>query len=81
MRGDGGVKTLLKPTTLGPDATLNKEIHKKKSVRIKAPYSVNAQIKNIKTNWLKFYEKADIESEARTAAVQLKNIHQQCLDW
>ena len=38
-----GFKTLLKPAnfTLGPDATLNIEIHKN-SVRIKAPNSVNA---------------------------------------
>ena len=39
----GGVKALLQLTnfTLGPDATLNTEIHKN-SVRIKAPNSVNA---------------------------------------
>ena len=38
-----GVKALLHIAnfTLGPDATLNSEIHKK-SVRIKAPNSVNA---------------------------------------
>ena len=41
----GGIKALLQPSnfTLGPDATLNTEIHKKfGSVRIKAPNSVNA---------------------------------------
>ena len=37
----GGFKALLQPATLGPDATLNTEIHKN-SVRIKAPNSVNA---------------------------------------
>ena len=43
-RGRGeGVKALLQLAnfTLGPDATLNTEIHKN-SVRIKAPNSVNA---------------------------------------
>ena len=41
--GGGGVKALsqLPDFTLGPDATLDTEIHKK-SVRIKAPNSVNA---------------------------------------
>ena len=41
--GDGGVKALLRPAnfSLGPDATLNTEIHKN-SVRIKVPKSVNA---------------------------------------
>ena len=40
---EGGVKALLQLTnfTLGPDASLNTEIHKN-SVRIKAPNSVNA---------------------------------------
>ena len=28
---------------------------------------------NAQTNWLKFYEEAVIESEARTAVVQLKS--------
>ena len=39
-----GFKALLQLTnfTLGPDATLNTEKHKKKSVRIKAPNSVKA---------------------------------------
>ena len=100
---------------LGPDATLNTEIHKK-LVRIKAPNSVNASKRKHKknqinhynkqrrvlmanstvcqskwkpiveprrakpktyhqarTHWLKFYEEAFIESEARTAAGQLKS--------
>ena len=41
--GGGGVEALLQLAnfTLGPDATLNTEIHKK-SVRKKAPNSVNA---------------------------------------
>ena len=41
--GGGGVKALLQLAnfTLGPDETLNIEIHKN-SVRIKAPNSVNA---------------------------------------
>ena len=34
------------------------------------------------THWLKFYEEAVIESEARTAVVQLvKHSHQQWLGW
>ena len=48
--GGGGVKALLQLVnfTLGPDATLNTEIYKK-SVRIKAPNSVNAsKQKNVK---------------------------------
>ena len=42
--GGGGVKALkqLANFTLGPDATLNIEINKKKSVRIKTPNTVNA---------------------------------------
>ena len=111
----GGFKALLQLAnfTLGPDATLNTEIHKH-SVRIKAPNSVNASKRKHKnqinrynkqrrvtmanstvcqckwkpiiepwwakpktyrqapTHWLKFYEEAVIESEARTAVVQLK---------
>ena len=41
--GGGGVKALLQLDnfTLGPDATLNTEIHKN-SLRLKAPNSVNA---------------------------------------
>ena len=109
-----GFKALLQLAnfTLGPDATLNTEIHKN-SVRIKAPNSVNASRRKHKnqinhynkqrrvlmanstvcqskwkpiveprrpkiyrqapTHWLKFYEEAVIESEARTAVVQLKS--------
>ena len=114
--GGGGVKALLQLAnfTLGPDATLNTEIHKK-SVCIKAPNSVNASKRKHKnqinhynkprrvlmanstvcqskwkpiveprrakpktyrqapTHWLKLYEEAVIESEARTAVVQLKS--------
>ena len=33
------------------------------------------------THWLKIYEEAVIESEARTAVVQLKHSHQQWLGW
>ena len=49
----GGVKTLLQLAnfTLGPDATLNTEIHKN-SVRIKAPNSVNASKQKHKKNQL-----------------------------
>ena len=104
----GGFKALLQLAnfTLGPDATVNTEIHKN-SVRIKAPNSVNASKRKHKnqinhynkqkrvlmanstvyqskwkprrakpktyreapTHWLKFYEEAVIESEARTAVV------------
>ena len=42
-------------TTLGPDATLNTEIHKN-SVRIKAPNSVNASKRKHK-NRIKHYNK------------------------
>ena len=47
----GGYKALLQLTnfTLGPDATLNIEIHKN-SVRIKAPNSVNASKRKQKSN-------------------------------
>ena len=112
----GGFKALLQLANfiLGPDATLNTEIHKN-SVRIKAPNSVNASKRKHKnqinhynkerrvlidnstvcqskwkpiveprrakpktyrqapTHWLKFYEETVIESEARTAVVQLKS--------
>ena len=45
----GGFKALLRPAnfTLGPDATLNTEIHKN-SVRIKAPNSVSASKRKLK---------------------------------
>ena len=98
----GGFKALLQLAnfTLGPDASLNTEIHKN-AVRIKAPNSVNASKRKLMANsivcqskwkpivdsrrakpktyrqapthWLKFYEEAVIESEARTAVVQLKS--------
>ena len=111
-----GFKALLQLAnfTLGPDATLNTEIHKN-SVRIKAPNSVNASKRKHKnqinhynkqrrvlmaystvyqskwkpkveprrakpktyrqatTHWLKFYEEAVIECEARTAVLQLQS--------
>ena len=55
--GGGGVKALLQPTnfTLGPDATLNTEIHKN-SVRLKAPSSVNASKRKHK-NQINHYNK------------------------
>ena len=99
----GGFKALLQLAyfTLGPDATLNTEIHKS-SVRIKAPinhYNKQRRVlmanftvcqskwkpvveprrakpktyREAPTHWLKLYEEAVIESEARTAVVQLKN--------
>ena len=48
-RSGGAVEALLQLAnfTLGPDATLNTEIHKN-SVRIKAPNSVNASKRNHK---------------------------------
>ena len=54
----GGFKGLLQLAnlTLGPDATLNTEIHKKKSVRIKAPNSVNASKRKHK-NQINHYNK------------------------
>ena len=56
--GGGGGKALLQLAnfTLGPDATLNTEIHKKKSVRIKAPNSVNASKRKHK-NQINHYNK------------------------
>ena len=55
----GGVrgKALLRPVnfTLGPDATVNAEIHKN-SVRIKAPNSVNASKQKHK-NQINHYDK------------------------
>ena len=55
--GGGGFKALLQLTyfTLGPDATLNTEIHKN-SVRIKAPNSVNASKRKHK-NQINHYNK------------------------
>ena len=55
--GWGGVKALLQLAnfTLGPDATLNTEIHKN-SVRIKAPNSVNASKRKHK-NQINHYNK------------------------
>ena len=55
----GGFKALLQLAnfTLGPDATLNTEIHKNKnSVRIKAPNSVNASKRKHK-NQINHYNK------------------------
>ena len=56
-RGGGGVKALLQLAnfTLGPDATLNTEIHKN-SVRMKAPNSVNAS-KRKQKNQVNHYNK------------------------
>ena len=100
--GGGVVKALLQLAnfTLGPDATINTEIHKN-SVHLKAPkpqpfpdtkrkrkptnlnkHKPNKRTKSTKISslfpkrgyrWLKFYEEAVIESEARTAVVQLKS--------
>ena len=55
--GGGGVKALLQLTnfTLGPDATLNTEIHKN-SFRIKARNSVNASKRKHK-NQINHYNK------------------------
>ena len=55
--GGGEVKALLQLAnfTLGPDATLNTEIHKN-SVRIKAPKSVNASKRKHK-NQINHYNK------------------------
>ena len=55
--GGGGVEALLQLAnfTLGPDATLNTEIHKT-SVRIKAPNSVNASKQKHK-NQINHYDK------------------------
>ena len=41
---------------MGPDATLNTEIHKKKLVRIKAPNSINASKRKHK-NQINHYDK------------------------
>ena len=57
LKSTGGFKALLQLTnfTLGPDATLNTEIHKH-SVRIKAPNSVNASKRKHK-NQINHYNK------------------------
>ena len=57
MGGGVGFKALLQLAnfTLGPDATLNSEIHKN-SVRIKAPNSVNASKRKHK-NQVNHYNK------------------------
>ena len=53
---EGGIKHFYsQPTTLGPDATLNTEIHKN-SVRIKAPSSVHASKRKHK-NQINHYNK------------------------
>ena len=53
--GVGAVKALLLPAkfTLGPDATLNTEIHKN-YVRIKAPSSVNASKRKHKNQMIHY---------------------------
>ena len=55
--GEGGLKQFFQPAnfTLGPDATLNIEIHKN-SVRIKAPNSVNAS-KQKRKNQINHHDK------------------------
>ena len=54
--GGGGLKQFYgQPTTLGPDATFNTEIHKN-SIRIKAPNSVNASKRKHK-NQINHYDK------------------------
>ena len=57
MAGGGGLKALLQLVkfTLGPNATLNTEIHKN-SVRLKAPNSVNASKRKHK-NQINHYDK------------------------
>ena len=56
--GEGGLKHFYsQPTTLGPGASHNTEIHKK-SVRIKAPNSVNASKRKHK-NQINHYNKQD----------------------
>ena len=66
--GGGGraVKALLRPAnfTLGPDATLNTEIHKN-SVRIKAPFLVNA-LKRTHKNQINHYETTDAQRRTAT---------------
>ena len=45
------------------------------------PRRAKAKTYQAPTHWLKFYEEAVIESEARTTVVQLKHSHQQWLGW
>ena len=68
----GGVKALLQPAnfTLGPDATLNIEIHKN-SVRIKAPNSVNSSKQKHK-NQMKHYDKQRRALMANSTVCQSK---------
>ena len=71
-----GFKALLQLAnfTLGPDATLNTEIHKN-SVRIKAPNSVNASKRKHK-NQINHYNKLDLELIKTN---MLSMIHDDCL--
>ena len=68
----GGFKALLQLAnfTLGPDATLNTEIHKN-SVRIKAPNSVNASKRKHK-NQINHYNKQRRVLMAKTTVCQSK---------
>ena len=68
----GGVKALLQLAyfTLGPDATLNTEIHKN-SVRIKAPNSVNASKRKHK-NQINHYNKQRRVLKANSSVCQSK---------
>ena len=66
----GGFKALLHLATLGPDATLNTEIHKN-SVRIKAPSSVNASKRKHK-NQINHYNKQRRVHMANSTVCQSK---------
>ena len=68
----GGLKALLQLAnfTLGPDATLNTEIHKN-SVRIKAPNSVNASKRKHK-NQINHYHKQRLVLLANSTVCQSK---------
>ena len=70
--GVGEVKALLHPAnfTLGPNATLNTEIHKN-VVHIQAPNSVNASKRKHK-NQINHYDKQRRELTASSAVCQSK---------
>ena len=67
-----GIKAIQQPAnfTLGPDATLNKEINKN-SVRIKAPNSVNASKRKHK-NQINHYNKQRRALMANSTVCQSK---------
>ena len=59
--------------TLGPDATNSTVCQSKWKPLVEPRRAKPKTYRQAPTHWLKFYEEAVIESEARTAVVQLKS--------